>query len=50
MRYFNDFYKNLTIASNGRNVKRQRQKQVLLLLLFVISSGIFLQELRKGDR
>ena len=26
MRYFNDFYKNLTIASNGRNVKRQRQK------------------------
>lgn len=50
MRYFNDFYKNLTIASNGRNVKRQRQKQVLLLLLLISSCRIFLRELRKGDR
>lgn len=50
MRYFNDFYKSLTIASNGRNVKRQRQKQVLLLLLLISSCGIFLRELRKGDR
>lgn len=28
----------------------KRQRQILLLLLFVISSRIFLQELRKGDR
>lgn len=33
----------------SRNVKK-RQRQILLLLLFVISSGNILQELRKGDR
>lgn len=49
MRYFNDFYKNLTIASNGRNVKRQRQKQVLLLLLSAVC-GTFLWGEREGGQ